>query len=139
MDVSANYCLGPFGWPQGAVAAERGLLNLGLNAQLAGFQWVQMHIRILGGDPGGDPDKMIWPSISKHIAILNGSIFKVTIIGERAGSIFITDARYIGFSCPLLPGPSRLMDSGVWLPERAPSLQRLQPPICLGHLRGERP
>ena len=51
MYVGVNYRLGLFGWPQGAVAAERGLLNLSLNAQLAGLQWVQKHVRILGGDP----------------------------------------------------------------------------------------
>ena len=51
MYVSVNYRLGPFGWPQGAEAAERGLLNLGLKDQLAGLKWVQKNIRAFGGDP----------------------------------------------------------------------------------------
>ena len=51
MYVSVSYRLGPLGWPQGAEAAERGLLNLGLKDQLAGLQWVQKNIRAFGGDP----------------------------------------------------------------------------------------
>ena len=49
--VSLNYRLGPFGFPQGHEAAQRGALNLGLKDQLAGLHWVQNNIVALGGDP----------------------------------------------------------------------------------------
>ncbi|KAK0499005.1 extracellular triacylglycerol lipase precursor [Armillaria luteobubalina] len=62
--VSFNYRLGPLGFPQGAEAASRGILNLGLRDQLAALEWVQINIGAFGGD--------------KH---------KVTVFGESAGSI----------------------------------------------------
>lgn len=49
--VSINYRLGPLGFPQGAEAAARGLLNVGLKDQLAGLEWVQSHVKTFGGDP----------------------------------------------------------------------------------------
>ncbi|KAK0224109.1 extracellular triacylglycerol lipase precursor [Armillaria fumosa] len=62
--VNFNYRLGPLGFPQGAEAASRGILNLGLRDQLAALEWVQINIGTFGGD--------------KH---------KVTVFGESAGSI----------------------------------------------------
>lgn len=49
--VSINYRIGPFGFPQGNEADQRGAVNLGLKDQLAGLQWVQKHISAFGGDP----------------------------------------------------------------------------------------
>ena len=57
-----NYRLGPLGWPQGAEAAERGLLNLGLKDQLAALEWVQKNIRAFGGDP----KKVMIPHVHAH-------------------------------------------------------------------------
>ncbi|KAH9940512.1 extracellular triacylglycerol lipase precursor [Epithele typhae] len=66
--VSIAYRLGPLGFPQGAEAARRGATNLGLKDQLTGMKWIQNHISTFGGDPS-----------------------KVTIFGESAGAISITD------------------------------------------------
>ena len=52
--ISLNYRLGPFGFPQGREAEERGALNLGLKDQLAALEWIQERI----GDFGGDPKKV---------------------------------------------------------------------------------
>lgn len=49
--VSVNYRIGPFGFPQGSEADQKGALNLGLKDQLAGLRWVQSHISAFGGDP----------------------------------------------------------------------------------------
>ncbi|KIK54100.1 hypothetical protein GYMLUDRAFT_177894 [Collybiopsis luxurians FD-317 M1] len=65
--VSINYRLGPLGWPQGAEADAKGLLNLGLRDQIAGLEWVQHNIEAFGGDKN-----------------------KVTIGGSSAGSIMST-------------------------------------------------
>lgn len=62
--VNFNYRLGPLGFPQGAEAASRGILNLAIRDQLAALEWVQVNIGAFGGD--------------KH---------KVTVFGESAGSI----------------------------------------------------
>ncbi|PBK90719.1 extracellular triacylglycerol lipase precursor [Armillaria gallica] len=62
--VNFNYRLGPLGFPQGAEAASRGILNLAIRDQLAALEWVQINIGAFGGD--------------KH---------KVTVFGESAGSI----------------------------------------------------
>ncbi|KAK0460687.1 extracellular triacylglycerol lipase precursor [Desarmillaria tabescens] len=62
--VNFNYRLGPLGFPQGAEAASRGILNLAIKDQLAALEWVQSNIGAFGGD--------------KH---------KVTVFGESAGSI----------------------------------------------------
>ena len=48
--VSINYRLGPLGWPQGAEADAKGILNLGLMDQVAGLEWVQENIEAFGGD-----------------------------------------------------------------------------------------
>ena len=49
--VSINDRLGPLGWPRGAEAAERDLLNFGLKDQLVALEWLQSNIRAFGGDP----------------------------------------------------------------------------------------
>ena len=49
--VSFNYRLGPFGFPQGPEAVEKGALNLGLHDQWVALQWVQKNIASFGGDP----------------------------------------------------------------------------------------
>ncbi|KAI0753752.1 Alpha/Beta hydrolase protein [Fomes fomentarius] len=49
---SRLFCrIGPFGFPQGSEADQKGALNLGLKDQLAGLRWVQSHISAFGGDP----------------------------------------------------------------------------------------
>ena len=68
MYVSINYRVGPFGFPQGAEAAERGATNLGLKDQLAALSWVKNHISVFGGDPT-----------------------KVTVFGSSAGAISVAD------------------------------------------------
>ncbi|KAK0205537.1 esterase 1 [Desarmillaria ectypa] len=62
--VNFNYRLGPLGFPQGAEAASRGILNLAIKDQLAALEWVQVNIGAFGGDKD-----------------------KVTVFGESAGSI----------------------------------------------------
>ena len=49
--VNFDYRLGPFGFPQGAEAINRGSLNLGLKDQLTALSWVKLHIGLFGGDP----------------------------------------------------------------------------------------
>ncbi|KAF9470876.1 extracellular triacylglycerol lipase precursor [Pholiota conissans] len=61
--VSVNYRLGPLGFPQGAEAGDKKILNLGLKDILAGLKWVQANIEAFGGDKK-----------------------KVTLIGESAGA-----------------------------------------------------
>ncbi|KAK0224106.1 Alpha/Beta hydrolase protein [Armillaria fumosa] len=46
--VNFNYRLGPLGFPQGAEAASRGILNLAIRDQLAALEWVQRHIGAFG-------------------------------------------------------------------------------------------
>ncbi|KAF8147683.1 extracellular triacylglycerol lipase precursor [Crassisporium funariophilum] len=65
--ASLNYRVGPLGFPQGAEAAERNILNLGLYDQLAGMEWIQANIANFGGDKN-----------------------KVTIFGESAGATSIS-------------------------------------------------
>jgi carboxylesterase type B len=48
--VDFNYRLGPLGFPQGQEADNRGALNLGIKAQLAALEWVQLNIGTFGGD-----------------------------------------------------------------------------------------
>ncbi|KAA1474772.1 esterase 1 [Dentipellis sp. KUC8613] len=64
--VSANYRVGPFGFPQGPEAEAAGLLNVGLRDQLTALEWVQENIGAFGGDPQ-----------------------KVTVFGQSAGSMSI--------------------------------------------------
>ncbi|TFK99234.1 extracellular triacylglycerol lipase precursor [Pterulicium gracile] len=64
--VNLNYRLGPFGFPQGVEAQERGALNLGLKDQLLALQWIQKNIEAFGGDRS-----------------------KVTVFGQSAGAISI--------------------------------------------------
>ncbi|KAI0787601.1 extracellular triacylglycerol lipase precursor [Fomes fomentarius] len=66
--VSLNYRVGPFGFPQGTEADDRGALNLGLKDQLTALQWVKKNIGAFGGDPS-----------------------KVTIFGQSAGAVSISD------------------------------------------------
>ena len=49
--VNLNYRVGPFGFPQGAEAADKSSTNLGLKDQLAALQWVKNNIKAFGGDP----------------------------------------------------------------------------------------
>ncbi|THH03528.1 hypothetical protein EW145_g6183 [Phellinidium pouzarii] len=65
--VSLNYRLGPLGFPQGDEAASKGALNLGLKDIVAGLNWVRENIGAFGGDRE-----------------------KVTIFGQSAGSIMIS-------------------------------------------------
>ncbi|KAJ7867759.1 Carboxylesterase family-domain-containing protein [Mycena olivaceomarginata] len=65
--VDFNYCLGPLGFPQGQEADNRRALNLGIKAQLAALEWVQLNIGTFGGDRR-----------------------KVTLFGESAGSIMMS-------------------------------------------------
>ncbi|PBK63747.1 alpha/beta-hydrolase [Armillaria solidipes] len=62
--INFNYRLGPLGFPQGAEAASRGILNLAIRDQLAALEWVQRSIGAFGGDKD-----------------------KVTVFGESAGSV----------------------------------------------------
>ena len=48
--ASVNYRVGPLGFPQGAEAGAKNLLNLGFKDQIAGLQWVQANIGLFGGD-----------------------------------------------------------------------------------------
>ncbi|KAI0754455.1 extracellular triacylglycerol lipase precursor [Daedaleopsis nitida] len=66
--VSINYRVGPFGYPQGTEAEKNGALNLAHKDQLTGLKWVQQHIKAFGGDPT-----------------------KVTIFGQSAGAVQISD------------------------------------------------
>jgi acetylcholinesterase len=52
-----NYRLGPLGFPQGREATRKKALNLGLQDQLAGLQWIQDNIEAFGGDK----DKVLLP------------------------------------------------------------------------------
>ncbi|KAH8111494.1 esterase 1 [Phellopilus nigrolimitatus] len=65
--VNFNYRLGPLGFPQGTEAEQRGALNLGNKDVLAALQWVRENIGAFGGDKE-----------------------KVTVFGESAGSIIIS-------------------------------------------------
>ncbi|KAG7445244.1 esterase 1 [Guyanagaster necrorhizus] len=65
--INFNYRLGPLGFPQGAEAASRGILNLAIEDQLAALKWVQLNIGAFGGDKD-----------------------KVTVFGESAGSGMIS-------------------------------------------------
>jgi len=54
--ISANYRMGPLGYPRGDDAAQEaeegsGILNLGLKDNLAAMQWVKDNIAYFGGDP----------------------------------------------------------------------------------------
>lgn len=48
--VSINYRTGPFGFPQGQEAEQRGALNLGIKDMFAALTWVQSNIGAFGGD-----------------------------------------------------------------------------------------
>ncbi|KAK0194628.1 esterase 1 [Armillaria mellea] len=71
--VNFNYRLGPLGFPQGAEAASRGILNLAIRDQLAALEWVQVNI----GAFGGDKHKACW----NIIAIIHHRINNT--IGDR--------------------------------------------------------
>lgn len=71
--VNFNYRLGPLGFPQGAEAASRGILNLAIRDQLAALEWVQINI----GAFGGDKHKACW----NIIAIIHHRINNA--IGDR--------------------------------------------------------
>ena len=92
MHVSINYRVGPFGFPQGAEAATRGALNLGLKDQQAMFQWVQDNAVNFGGDPN-----------NVTIVGLSAGAHSVSI-GIRISTLYMTNNRqgwtssYIVFS-----------------------------------------
>lgn len=65
--VAVNYRLGIFGFPYGKEAAEAGAANLGLRDVMKGLEWVQENIESFGGDPS-----------------------RVTVFGESAGAIIIS-------------------------------------------------
>ncbi|KAI5122702.1 hypothetical protein M0805_009755 [Coniferiporia weirii] len=65
--VSLNYRLGPLGFPQGSEAENKAALNLGLKDVLTALEWVQANIEVFGGDRK-----------------------KVTVFGQSAGSIMIS-------------------------------------------------
>jgi carboxylesterase type B len=44
------YRLGPLGFPQGAEASAKKVLNLGLKDIISGLQWVQSNIEVFSGD-----------------------------------------------------------------------------------------
>ncbi|ESK84656.1 extracellular triacylglycerol lipase precursor [Moniliophthora roreri MCA 2997] len=69
--VNYNYRLGPLGFPQGAEAQRRDVLNLALSDQVAALEWVQRNIGTFGGDKT-----------------------KVTVFGESAGAI-MTAAQFL--------------------------------------------
>ncbi|KIY67119.1 alpha/beta-hydrolase [Cylindrobasidium torrendii FP15055 ss-10] len=48
--VSANYRLGPLGFPQGQEAYDAGILNLGVRDAITALQWVQDNIWAFGGN-----------------------------------------------------------------------------------------
>ena len=66
--VSINYRLGVFGFPSGAEAAEAGAANLGLRDVQKALEWIQENIWAFGGDPD-----------------------RVTVFGQSAGAILISD------------------------------------------------
>ena len=49
--VTFNYRLGALGFLNSALAADEGILNLGLHDQVLLLQWVQENIEAFGGDP----------------------------------------------------------------------------------------
>ncbi|KAF8991685.1 esterase 1 [Cyathus striatus] len=65
--ANANYRLGPLGFPQGAEAGTKGVLNLGLKDQLTALQWIKDNISAFGGDAE-----------------------KVTVFGQSAGATSIS-------------------------------------------------
>lgn len=82
--ASLNYRLGPLGFPQGIEAARRQILNLGLQDQLAGLQWLHSNVHGFGGDSSKVPpvclmvlftipeqtdtlDNCIWSKCRRHI------------------------------------------------------------------------
>ncbi|KAH9476837.1 Lipase 1 [Psilocybe cubensis] len=64
--ASMNYRLGPLGFPQGAEAGQKKILNLALEDQLTALEWIQENIGQFGGDKS-----------------------KVTVFGESAGATAI--------------------------------------------------
>lgn len=71
--VSVPYRMGPWGFLGGSAIFEEGSSNAGLYDQRLGLEWVQDNIRYFGGDPA-----------------------KVTVMGESAGAMSISD-HFIAF------------------------------------------
>ncbi|KAL0569341.1 hypothetical protein V5O48_012623 [Marasmius crinis-equi] len=81
--VAANYRLGPLGFPLGEEAAGAGVLNLGLQDNLAALRWVKANIEAFGGDPS----KVLSTTILARLKYEHkGASLQVTVSGESAGA-----------------------------------------------------
>ncbi|KAF5361602.1 hypothetical protein D9758_007318 [Tetrapyrgos nigripes] len=99
--ITANYRLGPLGFPRGDDVAREavtgsGILNLGLQDNIAALQWIQENVAFFGGDPS-----------------------KVTVFGESAGAFAIQLLLLRGKLQSLARGA--IMESTGGLPTLSPS------------------
>ncbi|KAJ3551617.1 hypothetical protein NM688_g4599 [Phlebia brevispora] len=83
--VDMFYRVGPFGFPQGAEAAQRGALNLGLKDQIMGFEWIQSNIAAFGRDP----KKVYFIALCVN-GLVKRYYVQVTLFGMDAGAISIS-------------------------------------------------
>ncbi|KAI0193790.1 sterol esterase precursor [Xylaria flabelliformis] len=105
--VSVNYRTGGFGFLPGKEVLADGAANLGLLDQRMGLEWVQDNIAAFGGDPT-----------------------KVTIWGESAGSISVTDQMALYGGNNTYKGNklfrAGIMDSGSVVPADKVDCERCQ-------------
>ncbi|KAF5361597.1 hypothetical protein D9758_007331 [Tetrapyrgos nigripes] len=99
--ISANYRLGPLGFPRGddvarEAATASGILNLGLQDNIAALQWIQENVAFFGGDPS-----------------------KVTVFGESAGALAVELLLLSGKLEGLARGA--IMESTGFVPALSPS------------------